>query len=126
MNELVFNLTELASFLFRRDNIEFAVHGNENKFKFLEFKLEMLLNAMKNNNSRFTEVHSNQVLEPFSPLYFKTFFKTPMPVNSCVESLVGPCYRSDDYGAGLVLAELLTYSHLHPLIREKGGAYEAS
>ena len=52
--------------------------------------------------------------------------KTPMPVNSCVESILGPTYRSDDYGVGLVLAELLTYSHLHPLIREKGGAYEAS
>lgn len=125
LQDLVVNLTEVASFLFRRDNIEFAVHGNDKKFDFIQFKLEMLLNAMKNNNSRFGEVHSSQILEPFTPLYFKTFFKTPMPVNSCVESFVGPCYRSDDYGTGLILAELLTHSHLHPLIREKGGAYGA-
>ena len=37
--------------------MEIAVHGNENKFELVKFKLEMMLNAMKNENSRYEESH---------------------------------------------------------------------
>lgn len=59
-------------------------------------------------------------------MYHKTFFKTPLIVNNVVESLLGPTYvNTADYGAGLVLSELMTYNYLLPWIREKGGAYGA-
>jgi hypothetical protein len=48
-------MTEIASYLFREDNIEFAIHGNKSKFNLIKMKLEMLLNQMKNENSRYTE-----------------------------------------------------------------------
>ena len=42
----------------------------------------------------------------------------------CAESMLGPTiYNEDDYAAMLILQEILTYVHLHPMIREKGGAY---
>lgn len=60
------------------------------------------------------------------PIYHKTFFKTPLTVNNCVESLIGPTYSNyHDYAAGLVLSELLTFNYLLPSVREKGGAYGA-
>ena len=56
----------------------------------------------------------------------ETFFKTPLAVNNCIEGMLGPTYANhEDYGAGLVLSELLTFNYLVPLIREKGGAYGA-
>ena len=40
--------------------------------------------------------------------------------------MLGPTYADvEDYGAGLVLSELITSNYLTPLIREKGGAYGA-
>jgi len=57
---------------------------------------------------------------------YKNFFKTPLQVNHCCESMVGPTIASDeDYGALLILTELLTMDFLMPSIREKGGAYGA-
>lgn len=40
--------------------------------------------------------------------------------------MLGPTMaNADDYAAGLVLSELMTFSYLMPSIREKGGAYGA-
>jgi len=57
---------------------------------------------------------------------YKNFFKTPLAVNNCVETMVGPMrLNEEDYGALVVLAELMTFTYLLPSIREKGGAYGA-
>ena len=92
-------------------------------------KIELLLNQIKNENSRFSESISDIKLlekEFKAPVYHQTFFKTPLAVNNCVESLLGPTYANyEDYGVGLVLSELLTHNFLMPSIREKGGAYGA-
>jgi len=39
-------MTEIASHIFTEGNIEFAVHGNKNKFELIMLKLEMLVNSM--------------------------------------------------------------------------------
>ena len=40
--------------------------------------------------------------------------------------MLGPTMaNAEDYAAGLVLSELMTFSYLMPSIREKGGAYGA-
>ena len=58
--------------------------------------------------------------------YYRSFFKTPLKVNNCSESMLGPTSRNiDDYAALLVLKQLMTFEFLFPLIREKGGAYGA-
>lgn len=57
LNDAIMNMTEIASFLFREENLEIAIHGSKDKFDLLQLKLEMLLNAMKNENSRYTERH---------------------------------------------------------------------
>jgi len=63
---------------------------------------------------------------PGKPVYYKNFFKTPLAVNNCAESMLGPTSTNvEDYGALLVLKQLLTYTFLLPSIREKGGAYGA-
>jgi len=49
-----------------------------------------------------------------------------MNVNNCVESMLGPGYYSDNYGAAIVLSSLLTHTFLLHYIWEKGGAYGAS
>lgn len=121
------HLTEIASFLFREENIEFAIHGNSSKFELIHMKLELLLNNMKNSNSRFTERHSNILRldsEFKEPRFFQHFFKTPLAVNNCVESLLGPTISDhQNYGVGLVLSEMLSHNFLLPAVREKGGAY---
>ena len=48
------HLTEIASYVFTEENIEFAVHGNKAKFELILMKLEMLVNNIRNQNSRFT------------------------------------------------------------------------
>jgi len=103
-----------------------AVHGNKSKFGLVQLKLEMLLNAIKNENSRFREQRSPLTQNEFSgEQYIKTFFKSPLTVNNCVETMRGLTIAEDDYGALLVLGELMTYGYLLPNIREKGGAYGA-
>lgn len=124
-------MTEIASYVFREENLEVAVHGNKDKFDLIQLKIEMLMNAMKNENSRFSERHSDIIMLPEDEFtgnqtLYKNFFKTPLQVNHICESMVGPTISNeDDYGALLVLTELLTYGFLLPSIREKGGAYGA-
>lgn len=89
----------------------------------------MLLNQIKNENSRFSETHPDLIKIPSEfekQIFHQTYFKTPLAVNNCVESMLGPTYADqDDYGVGLVASELMTFSFLLPSIREKGGAYGA-
>lgn len=51
-------MTEIASHLFREENLEIAVHGTKAKFPLIQLKIELLLNAIKNQNSRFNQKHS--------------------------------------------------------------------
>lgn len=47
-------MTEIAAHVFREENMEVAVHGSKAKFDLIQLKLEMLLNAMKNENSLYS------------------------------------------------------------------------
>jgi Zn-dependent M16 (insulinase) family peptidase len=129
LKDAVIHMTEIASFLFREDNLEFAVHGNSSKFELITLKLELLLHSLKNNNSRFLEAHSDilRIDSEFKEQkYHQHFFKTPLAVNNCVESMLGPTYADyQNYSVGLVASELLTFNSLLPAVREKGGAYGA-
>jgi hypothetical protein len=57
LKDAILNMTEIASYIFREENLEFAVHGSPKKFELIQMKLELLLNAVKNNNSRYLEKH---------------------------------------------------------------------
>lgn len=98
-------MTEIASYVFREENMEFSVHGNKKKFSLIKLKLELLLNSMKNENSRFSEKIPNLALingefEGGKPSYYKNFFKTPLAVNNCTESMLGtPVTNVDDFAA---------------------------
>ena len=91
----------------------------------------MLLNAIKNENSRYKEKHPNLIqlhseFEGGNPTYYKNFFKTPLAVNNCTESmLAAPITNIDDHAALMVLSGMMTFTYLLPSIREKGGAYGA-
>lgn len=131
LKDAIHKMTDIASYLFREDNIEIAIHGDRAKFDLIQLKLELLLNSLKKENSRFSEKHSALELLPddeFSgkQTFYKNFFKTPLQVNNCCECMIGPTNQNiDDYGALLVLQKLMTHEFLLPSIREKGGAYGA-
>ena len=98
--------TDIAAHLFRQENLEIAIHGSAAKFPLIEMKLEMLLNAMAQNNSQYKQQNAAiETLEDFSkPLYYQNFFKTPLSVNMCAESLLGPTIsQEDEYAAMLIL-----------------------
>lgn len=128
--DAILKMTDIASFALTQKTIEVAIHGSSRKFPKTEMKLEVLFNHMKNENSRFT-------LEPrlidltaengafTQPVYDKNFFKTPLSVNNCTESLQSIDFRHDDYGALLVASSLISNEFLLKSIREKGGAYGA-
>lgn len=122
-------MTEIASYIFREENLEFSVHGSRKKFDLIQLKLELLLNSIKNDNSRFLEKYPNLERIPSEfdkPTYYKHFFKTPLTVNNCSESMIIPTLTNiDDFGALTLLGDLMTFNFLIPLIREKGGAYGA-
>jgi Zn-dependent M16 (insulinase) family peptidase len=42
LKDAIMNMTEIASYIFREENIEFSVHGNQKKFSLIKLKLEML------------------------------------------------------------------------------------
>ena len=46
--DAIINLTDIASFAFREENLEFAIHSKKNKFNLIAMKLELLLYNMKN------------------------------------------------------------------------------
>jgi presequence protease len=126
LDDLIVNLTEIASHVFTEQNIEISVTGDKKNFTLIEAEIQLFLNALKMNNSRYLEKTSPVIIEPFKTSYFKTFFKTPMNVNNCVESCEGPSYFDNNYGTAIVLSSLLTHNYLLHYIREKGGAYGAS
>lgn len=67
---------------------------------------------------------STSVKEPQFPLASQmTQMKLPLQISHVGAALNGPGYTSYDSAALQVLASLLTHKHLHPLIREQGGAY---
>ncbi len=55
----------------------------------------------------------------------KIFFKTPLAVNHCTETMKVPAYSGREHARLKLLGSLLTTKWLHPLVREKGGAYGA-
>jgi hypothetical protein len=59
-------------------------------------KLELLLNSIKNENSRYKDKFPNlDKLEDFNtPTYYKNFFKTPLTVNNCTESMISATYAN--------------------------------
>ena len=83
LNDAIQNMTEIASYVFREENLEIAVHGSKDKFDLIQLKIEMLLNAMKNENSRYSEKHSDLIMLPDDQFtgkqtLYKNFFKTPL------------------------------------------------
>ena len=91
-------------------------------------KLQMIMSAILNGNSRGREKLNHKFIgnrEEFNPIYYQNFFETPLTVNNCVESFIGPGYYSENYGHSLVTASILTHEFFLPVIREKGGAYGA-
>lgn len=129
LKDAIVNMTEIASYVFREENLEFCVHGNKKRFDLIKLKLDLLLNNIKNENSRFTDrlpILTTVPSEFLTPTYHASFFKTPLAVNNCTESLIGaPNTNIDDYAALMVLGNLMTFTFLLPSIREKGGAYGA-
>lgn len=66
LQDAIINMTEIASHLFREENLEIAIHGSKAKQQLIQMKLELLLNAMKNENSEFNSKHSKvEVLDEF-------------------------------------------------------------
>lgn len=59
IKDAIFYMTDIASYVFREENMEFSVHGSKKKFELIQLKLELLLNSLKNENSRFLERHPN-------------------------------------------------------------------
>ena len=60
-------MTEIASYLFREENMEVAVHGSKKKFELLKMKLELLLTQIKNDNSRYSlKVNSPNLKNEYS------------------------------------------------------------
>ena len=129
LKDAIEHMSEIASYVFREENMEFSIHGSKKKFAMIQMKLEMMLNTIKNENSRFLQKHSNLDIIPSEfekAVYYKNFFKTPLTVNNCTESMIGPTYANyEDYAVFQVLANLMTFTYLLPSIREKGGAYGA-
>ena len=68
---------------------------------------------MKNENSRYSEKIPNLVtltseFEQGKPTYYKNFFKTPLAVNNCTESLFASTSANpDDFAALQVLGNLI-------------------
>jgi Zn-dependent M16 (insulinase) family peptidase len=129
LKDAIYHMTEIASYVFREENLEFSVHGNKKKFELLRLKLELLLTSLKNDNSRYLDKYPNLIAiesEFSKPNYYKNFFKTPLAVNNCTEAMLAvPSTNVDDYAALLVAGDLMTFTYLLPSIREKGGAYGA-
>ena len=132
LHELITNLTELTLFIFRDGNFSVSIHGEKAKFPLVEMQLQLLVNAIKMENPLAKadpeELHRLSAAEAASapewqPQYHKVFFKTPLNVNNCAESLLIPPRHDPDYAPLMVMSSLLTHSFLLQSVREKGGAY---
>lgn len=84
-NDMIINLTDLAAHVFREENMSFAVTGQKSKFKLVEFKLEMILNAIAKENSLAREkLNAKAILskDKFEQRFYKNYFETPLTVNN--------------------------------------------
>jgi len=122
--DAILKMTDIASFTLTQKTMEIAVHGSQRKFSQAELQVELLLNKLSKENSRFASspiyVDPLQDSEAFNgPEYKKNFFKTPLQVNNCAESLYSLDYTHPDFGALKVASSLLTTEFLLKSIREK-------
>jgi Zn-dependent M16 (insulinase) family peptidase len=54
LNDAIYHLTDIASYAFNKDTIAISVHGKKDKFDLIQVKIEMMLNQIKNENSRYS------------------------------------------------------------------------
>ena len=55
LEDAIQRMSEIASYLFREQNMEISVHGNKNKFKNIRQKIEELLSKIKEENSLYSQ-----------------------------------------------------------------------
>ncbi|CAN6660880.1 presequence protease, mitochondrial [Trichomonascus vanleenenianus] len=77
------------------------------------------LSTLKQQDS--PDVHNLNKLNPLHAT--QSYFKMPFGVSYVGGALKGAAYDHKDSAALKILSSLLTHKHLHPEIREKGGAY---
>lgn len=58
LSNAIEHMTDIAAHIFTEENLEIAVHGNASKFPLIQMKIEMMLNALKNHNSMYSEKQS--------------------------------------------------------------------
>ncbi|KAL3232137.1 Presequence protease, mitochondrial [Nakaseomyces bracarensis] len=121
--EVIDKLSELQKIIIGKENLEFFVSLDS-----VEQKVKV-----KNEIDTFTSSlpTGKKVDNPFKtssfPLLAKiakgTLINFPFQVHYTAQSHVGVPYTHKDGAALQVLANMLTFKHLHKEIREKGGAY---
>ncbi|AMD21644.1 HFL212Wp [Eremothecium sinecaudum] len=121
--EVSSKLQQIKDKVISSDNMKFMVTTDSSQ----------MLNTLKSQIENFTVQlpnsinHGNQPLTASFPLMSKpglpTLIKFPFQVHYAAQTLKGVPYVHEDGAPLQVLANLLTFKHLHREIREKGGAY---
>ena len=91
-----------------------------------EARLQTFLSSLPDQSpSPSHDLHTDST--PGSSLSRRAFFNLPFQVSytgTCLNTQTS--YTSPDKAPLMILSQLLTHNHLHPEVREKGGAYGAS
>jgi len=113
---------EIQLFLQQSAPIRFAVNSEEKFFPKLQQGIESFANSLpplENSQQSARDVYKAESDRG------KVFVPLQSGVNYCALSLPGVQYTHKDYPKLQVLSVLASYNYLHPMIREKGGAYGA-
>jgi presequence protease len=115
----------LHNLIFRKDAIEFSLHGSVRVLESISAQINLMINEVKNNNEVFERdiKREDSDINIFEEKYHKTIIKTPAQVNECVEVFKIPNFNHPDYPKCVVMSNLIGLNTLHKEIREKGGAY---
>ena len=113
----------VCSDIIRPDSISISIHGSLSKKELIDAHIRMLIQSIINQFPNPKHNQAKEVVKQFESQYMQNYFKIPIDVHHCVESYKIPIYTHPDFANIAIAGYLMNYVFLHPLIREKGGAY---
>ncbi|CCE62880.1 hypothetical protein TPHA_0D02430 [Tetrapisispora phaffii CBS 4417] len=124
--EVIDKLIEIQKLVITSNKLEFLITTDTNE---QIDSVKKLLKSFAGNFPTFGEKSVNGIegknfplLKSTSPMS-NTLIKFPFQVHYTSKALPGVSYNNKDGASLQVLANMLTYKHLHKEVREKGGAY---
>lgn len=120
MTPLMQNMQEIADHVLNKKHLRSAINLSEEHQDDVLSGIHAFYDSLKGRTENSHVITSDRSIDTKET---GNHYVLPYAVNYCSKAILTVPYTNPDYAALRVLSKLITSVYLHPLIREKGGAY---